>query len=359
MVLFSYLRRMDWVVNGCIIVLAAFSLLTIASAKPQDLFQQSVAFGLGFLIMLIFSCIDWRPLVVRRSIIFAIYAFGIALLIATYFFAPTIRGTQSWLVAGPVQFQTAEFMKVALIILYSYYFAYRHAGIAEKKNIYIPLIYALIPIGLILLQPDMGTALIIGGLWVVYLLVSGIRWRHIGIGLVVIGMIGFMSWGHLADYQRERVRGLLNPTYDPLGVNYNVIQSKIAIGSGGWLGKGWNQGTQVQLGFLPEPANDFVFSAIVEEWGLIGGALVLSAFLVLIIRVLTVGARAENNFSKLMCFGISGVLLLHLMLNVGSAVGLMPVVGVPFPFVSYGGSNLLTSFMALGILQSIAIRSLF
>lgn len=359
MVLFSYVRRMDWVVNGCVLVLAVFSLLTIASAKPQDLLQQSIAFGLGLMIMLIFSCIDWRPLVVRRSIIFAIYALGIALLIATYFFAPPIRGARSWLVVGPVQFQTAEFTKIALIILYSYYFAHRHAGIAEKKNIGIPLIYALIPIGLILLQPDMGTALIIGGLWVIYLLVSGIRWRHIVLGLTIAAILTVFGWSYLADYQRERVRGLFNPTYDPLGVNYSVIQSKIAIGSGGWLGKGWKQGTQVQLGFLPEPANDFVFSAIVEEWGFMGGALVLGAFLVLIIRVLMVGARAENNFAKLMCLGVSGVLLLHVALNVGSAVGLMPVVGVSFPFVSYGGSNLLTSFMALGILQSIAIRSLF
>ena len=345
--------------NGCIMVLAVFSLLTIASAKPQDLLPQSMTLVLGSIVMCIFSFIDWRPLVVKRSIIFIIYAVAIALLTATYLFAPVIRHTRSWLVFGPVQFQASEFMKIALIILYSYYFAHRHAGIAEKKNILIPLLYAFIPIGFILLQPDMGTALIIGGLWVVYLLVSGIRWRHIVLGISIAAIVGVFGWSHLADYQRERVRGLFNPAYDPLGVNYNVIQSKIAIGSGGWLGKGWRQGTQVQLGFLPEPANDFVFSAIVEEWGLMGGAVVLGAFLLLIIRVLAVGARAENNFSKLMCLGVSGVLLLHMVLNVGSAVGLMPVVGVPFPFVSYGGSNLLTSFMALGILQSIAIRSLF
>lgn len=356
----SYLRRMDWVLNGCIAALAGMSMLAIASANPHNAFQQGVWFGLGAAVLIAFSCINWRPLVAYRWIIIAIYIVSIALLAVTYFFAPTIRGTRSWLIFGPVQFQTSEAVKAALIILYSYYFSYRHVGIAQARNIIIPLLYALIPIGFILLQPDIGSALIIGGLWAVYLLVSGIRWRHIAIGLLIAVALGLFGWnGILKEYQRERVRGLFNPQYDPLGVNYNVIQSKIAIGSGGIGGKGWKQGTQVQLGFLPEAGNDFVLATIVEEWGLLGGAAALGAFLLLIIRVLFIGARAENNFSQLLCLGVSGLFLLHVVFNAGSALGLMPVVGVPFPLVSHGGSNLLTSFMLLGIVQSIAIRSMF
>jgi len=356
---FAYLRRMDFVLIGSTAFLMCMSLVAIASAKPADLFQQSIAFGIGICIMLLFAGIDWRPLAAHRSIIFVIYSVGVALLIATYMFAPTIRATRSWLVFGPVQFQTSEFMKVSLIILYSYYFARRHMAIAEWRNILIPFVYACIPVFLVLLQPDMGSGLIIMGLWVIYLFVSGLRIRHVilGIGITCIGLL--LGWNYLQGYQRERIKGLFNPQYDPLGVNYNVIQSKIAIGSGGFLGKGFKQGTQTQLGFLPEPANDFIFSSIAEEWGVVGICALFLAFMVLIGRLLYIGLTAHGNFGKLICLGTAGLIVLHITLNIGSAVGFMPVVGVPLPFVSYGGSSLLTFFMALGIVQSIAIRSLF
>jgi rod shape determining protein RodA len=357
--IFSYLRRMDWTLVGCTGFLMCVSLVAIASAKPDELFQQSVASAIGIALMLVFAFIDWRPLIAHRSIIFSIYGAGIALLIATYFFAPTIRATRSWLVFGPVQFQTSEFMKVVLIILYSYYFARRHTAIAEWRNILIPFFYAALPVGLILLQPDMGSGLIIMGLWVIYLFVSGLRLRHVLLGLGVAVVIAFLGWNHLQGYQRERIKGLFNPQYDPLGVNYNVIQSKIAIGSGGWLGKGFRQGTQTQLGFLPEPANDFVFSSIAEEWGAAGVFALLLAFALLIGRLLYIGLALEGNFGKLVCLGTAGLILLHMAFNIGSAVGFMPVVGVPLPLVSYGGSSLLTFFMALGIVQSAAIRSSF
>ncbi len=359
MTFFSYLRRMDWTVNVCALFLACMSLTAIASAKPTELSQQAIAFGIGITLLVLFSLVDWRPLTAHRSVVFVIYGIGLALLVATYFFAPTIRATRSWLVFGPVQFQTSEFMKVVLIILYSYYFARRHTAIAEWRNILIPLLYAAVPVGLILLQPDMGSGLIIIGLWVIYLFVSGLRLRHVMLGIALAAVMGVFGWSYLQGYQRERIKGLFNPQYDPLGVNYNVIQSKIAIGSGGWLGKGFRQGTQTQLGFLPEPANDFVFSSIAEEWGAVGVFALLTAFSLLIGRILYIGLTVEGNFGKLVCLGTAGLILLHMAFNIGSAVGFMPVVGVPLPLVSYGGSSLLTFFMGLGIVQSIAIRSLF
>lgn len=359
MAFLSYVRRMDWVINGCVAFLACASLIAITSANPHELIQQAVAFGIGIVVLFLFAVIDWRPLVAHRSFIFIIYGVGVALLVATYFFAPTIRATRSWLVVGPVQFQTSEFMKVALIILYSYYFARRHTGIAEWRNIVIPFLYAFLPIFLILAQPDMGSGLILLGIWVIYLFVSGVRMRHVLIGLLLAAVLVFFGWSHLEGYQRERVKGLFNPRYDPLGVNYNVIQSKIAIGSGGWLGRGFRQGTQTQLGFLPEPANDFIFSSIAEEWGAAGVFALLTAFAVLVGRLLYVGAYIRGNFGKLVCLGTAGLILLHMAFNIGSAVGFMPVIGVPLPLVSYGGSSLLTFFMALGIVQSIAIRSMF
>ena len=355
----SYLRRMDWIINGCVLFLACVSLAAIASAKPAELTQQSIAFGVGSIIFVLFAGIDWRPFTVYRSVIFLIYAIGVALLVATYFFAPTIRATRSWLVFGTVQFQTSEFIKVVLIILYSYYFARRHTAIAEWRNIIIPFLYAALPVGLILLQPDMGSGLIIMGLWVLYLFVSGLKIRHIALGIAVAAVLGFFSWNYLQGYQRERIKGLFNPQYDPLGVNYNVIQSKIAIGSGGLLGKGFRQGTQTQLGFLPEPANDFIFSSIAEEWGAVGVCALLMAFSFLIARILYIGLIIEGNFGKLVCLGTAGLILLHMAFNIGSAIGFMPVVGVPLPLVSSGGSSLITFFMALGIVQSVAIRSSF
>lgn len=353
------LRRADWVLMGCVVFLAALSLTTIASVAPRELPQQAVAFGIGLAFLCVFAAIDWRPLVAHRSVIFSLYGLGVGLLIATYFFAPTIRSTRSWLVVGPAQLQTSEFMKVCLIMLYSYYFARRHTDIAEWKNILIPLAYAAFPVGLVLAQPDMGSALILMGVWAAYLCLGGIRWRHIGLGVAIAVVCGIFGWNHLADYQRERVKGLFDPRYDPLGVNYNVIQSKIAIGSGGIFGKGWGQGTQVQLGFLPEAGNDFIFSAIAEEWGLVGALLTIGAFMMLIWRLMKVAAMAEGNFGALVCLGTACLILLHMALNIGSAVGFMPVVGVPLPFVSYGGSSILTFCIALGIVQSIAIRSSF
>lgn len=357
---FTYLKRMDWALNASLLLLATISIFVIASANPANVIHQALWFALALVAFAVCAIIDWRPLATYRWMPLMLYGFGLALLIMTFFFAPTIRGARSWLVMGPVQMQTSELIKAALIIVFSYYFAYRHVGIAQWRNIFIPFLYAAVPGVLILLQPDMGSVLIILGIWIIYLLVSGIQWRHIAIGLLVAAAFSAWGWTHaLADYQRERIRGLFNPQYDPLGVNYNVIQSKIAIGSGEWLGKGWRQGTQVQLGFLPEAANDFVFAAIIEEWGAVGGIVLLGAFAVLIGRILTIGARAPTNFAKLICLGVSGLLLLHIFLNIGSAVGLTPVVGVPLPFVSYGGSNLLTSSILVGIVQSIAIRSVF
>ena len=348
---------MDWWLNGCLLFLAATSLTMIYSAKPSLFYQQLIWFALAFFMIFVMAQIDWRPLVNYRWIIFSIYFFSIALLIATYFFAPTIRGTRAWLVFGPVQFQTSEFAKLGLIILFSYFFARRHIGIAHWYNLLIPFFYFAIPAGLVLLQPDMGTTLILFGLWLGYLFISGIKQRHILIGLVFFMAIGFWGWNSfLKDYQKERVIGLFNPEYDPLGINYNTIQSKIAIGSAGFLGKGFHQGTQVQLGFLPETVTDFIFASFTEEWGLTGSFLLLSVFGLLIFRIIKAGLLSENNFGKLVCLGTIVVFMLHFIFNVGSNIGLLPVIGLPFPFFSYGGSSLLTNSILIGMIQSIVIR---
>ncbi len=356
----SYLKKLDPTLLLPVVFLSAISLIVILSVAPRLFSQQLISFLIGWLIVVALAAIDVRPIFRHRAVVIGIYLVSIALLVATFFLAPAIRHTRSWLVVGPVQFQTSEFAKAALIIMLAYFFAKRHIGIAHFKNIIIPLFYLSIPVAFILKQPDLGSALIIIGLLIGFLFVSGLRPRHIALGLLAVVLISIWAWSSfLKPYQKERVIGLFYPERDPLGVSYNVIQSKIAIGSAGFWGKGFGQGTQVQLGFLPEPQSDFIYAAVVEEWGLLGGILVIGSLSMLLLRISWIGLEARDNFSKLICLGTAIVLLLHFVFNIGSTIGFLPVVGVPFPFLSYGGSNLLVNFLLLGMIQSIAIRANF
>lgn len=355
---FSNAKRMDWALNGAVLALSLIGLLTIYSVAPSLFWPQLTWFLVSIIFIVGFAQINWRPLINYRWLVFGIYLLGVFLLILTFFFAPTIRGIRGWLVLGPLQFQTAEFAKIALIIIFAYFFAHRHISIGQWKNIVIPFIYLLVPAIFVLLQPDMGSALVLFGIWAGFLLISGIRWRHLAIGFLLIATILFIGWGSfLEDYQKERIIGLFNPDHDPLGVNYSVIQSKIAIGSAGFLGKGFQQGTQTQLGFLPEAANDFIFAAFIEEWGLLGAVFLLGAFSLMFYRIIKIGLKAGNNFSKLICLGALVMFLVHIILNAGSNLGLVPVVGISLPFVSYGGSNLLISAIVIGLVQSVAVHA--
>jgi rod shape determining protein RodA len=351
--MFSLFRRQDWWLNGAIFALLGLSLLMLSSIGGGTFRQQLIWIPLGIILIFLFAQIDWRALSSYRWIIFGIYLFSLILLVFTYFFAPVIRNTRSWLVIGPFQFQVSELVKVAIIIFFAYYFSKRHIGIAHFSNIFRSFMYVAIPAAFVFLQPDMGTMIVLLGLWVGFLLVSGLRMKHIAIGLLLIVATVGISWNTvLKDYQRERVIGLFQPNYDPLGVNYSTIQSKIAIGSGGFFGKGYQQGTQVQLGFLPESSTDFIFSAFMEEWGLLGGLIILFLFFFMIARIVQVGIRAENNFSRFICLGTALMFIIQFVINVGSAVGLLPVIGLTFPFFSYGGSSILVNSMLVGIVQS-------
>lgn len=357
---FASFKRQDWLLNLAIIFLAATSLVTIYSVAPEFLPEQMLWFGSGLIIIFLFSHIDWRTIVNYRWMVFGFYLVTIGLLLATLLFAPVIRQSRSWLVLGSYQFQPSELVKISLITLLAYFFARRHIGIAHFSNIALSFVYFLVPAVIIFLQPDWGSALVLGGVWIGFLLVSGIRWRHLAIGIIILVIFTIISWNFLLqEYQKERIIGFLEPSYDPLGVNYGVIQAKIAIGSAGFLGKGFRQGTQTQLGFLPEPATDFIFASFIEEWGFLGGTLVLAAFFFLIIRIIRVGLESKNNFSQLVSLGTALLFLTEFILNIGSNLALTPVVGVTFPFFSYGGSSLLTKSILVGIIQSSAIRNRF
>lgn len=358
--LFGFLRRQDWFLNGALAVLALASLTVMKSAGGGQFSQQLIWFVIGFVIVFASAAFDWRIIVNYRWMLFLFYGIVVVLLASTLIFAPEIRNVRGWLVLGEFRFQPSELAKVSLIILLSYFFAKRHVRIAHAATLMVSLVYAAIPAAIVFLQPDWGSALVLLGVWVSYLLVSGIKWRHLLIGCVIIAVLFFISWNFmLQDYQKERVIGFLEPAYDPLGVNWGVIQAKIAIGSAGILGKGFGQGTQLQLGFLPEPTTDFIFAALTEEWGLAGAFIVVGAFLVLATRAVRIGLMATNAFSQFVSLGTAALFLIEFFLNVGSNIGFVPVIGVTFPFLSYGGSSLLTKSILVGIMQSIASRSKF
>ncbi len=354
------IKGLDWVLNGGILFLAGSGLLSLASTAPDIFWWQFLWVALGLFIIVAVSNFDWRPFVNHPKTIFGIYVLAILLLAITYLTAPSIRGVRAWLTIFGLQFQTSEFSKFALIVLYSAFFAKAHVSIAHLRSVFISFAYLLPAVLLVILQPDMGTALILFGLWFGYLLVSGLSWKHIFLSAAAF-LVGFaILWiGVFKDYQKERIIGLFDPSRDPLGVNYSVIQSKIAIGSAGFWGKGFGQGTQSQFGFLPEAQTDFIFSAFIEEWGILGAIALISAFLLVLFRIMKIGLEAENNFSRFVCLGTSLLFLLHFILNVGSNVGLMPVIGVPFPFLSYGGSNLLVNSLLIGMIQGIVVHRRF
>lgn len=345
---------------GALSVLAGASLLSLFSTQPNLFYYQLLWYFLGFLIIFLAAKINWRWLTAQNWFLFSFYGLTVILLIIVLFASQPIRGTNSWLILGSFRFQPSELAKISLILVYAGFFSRRHLEVSVFKNIAISFFYFILPAVLILLQPDLGMILIFFGIWFGFLIVNGLKWPRLLTGILILFLVLALLWlFFLKPYQKERIFGFFLPQENPLGTNYNVIQSKIALGSAGFFGKGFRQGTQSQLGFLPEAQTDFIFSAFVEEWGLIGGLILLAAFLTLILRIIKIGLETNGNYAKFICLGTIIAFGLQFFFNIGSALGLSPVVGITLPFFSYGGSSLLTSALLIGIIQNIAIESSF
>jgi rod shape determining protein RodA len=333
-------------------------LTTISSISSRLFFLQSAWVAVGICIVLFFIRFDWRAIFNYRWIAWTLYGSSVLLLIIAYIEGTVIRNTTSWVVLGSFTFQPVELAKIALIVVFARYFSRQHLSVARWRTIIFSFVIFVVPAGLTLLQPDLGSASILFGIWFGFLLVSGLPRRRIALAFVTFAVVGILAWNFaLRDYQRNRIAGVFYPESQALTVNYSVIQAKIAIGSAGLLGKGYNQGSQTQLGFLTEPSNDFILAAFIEEWGILAGLLLIGAFLALEWRILKIGLIANSNFEKFIALGTALVFGLHFLVNAGSTVGLFPVVGVPFPFLSYGGSNLLTSFFLLAMVNAIGRRA--
>jgi rod shape determining protein RodA len=277
---------------------------------------------------------------------------GVALLVAVALFGEVVNGARRWLHVGVTRFQPSEMLKLAVPMMLAWYFHRREATLRLRDFVLAGLLLA-VPVGLILRQPDLGTASLVAAAGFYVIFFAGISWRLIG-GLAALFTVAlFPLWGLLHDYQRRRVLTLLDPTQDPLGAGYHIIQSTIAVGSGGLSGKGWLNGTQAHLEFIPERHTDFIFAVYSEEFGLIGNLVLLVLYILLIGRGLVIAANAATVFARLMAGSMTLMFFTYAFVNMGMVSGILPVVGVPLPFLSYGGTALLTLFIAAGILMSV------
>jgi rod shape determining protein RodA len=335
-----------------ILIIASLLILSAISFHFFVLQMVWIALGIGLLSASLF--IDVRAIFNSRWLVWGLYGVALFLMALAYLTAPIIRNTHSWLVVGPISIQPVELMKVALILLYANYFSRRHLTIARWKTIFTSFIFFIVPAAIAVKLPDLGSALIFFGIWFGFLLLLGLPWRRTVTAIIVICVAAGFIWTYaLKPYHRARIIGFLYPNQNALGINYSVSQSKIAIGSAGLWGKGYGQGTQTQLGFLSEPSEDFIFAAFIEEWGMVGGLVLVAAFIFLIFQILRIGSIADENFEKFVCLGAAMMFGVQFLLNTGSATGLTPVVGVTFPFLSYGGSSMIANFFVLSIVNSI------
>ncbi|MGB0925317.1 MAG: FtsW/RodA/SpoVE family cell cycle protein [Minisyncoccia bacterium] len=281
-----------------------------------------------------------------------IYGLGVSLLLSLIFIGVRINGAKSWISFGLFTFQPADLMKLILIFILAKYLARRHVEIRAMKHVVVTGIYFLIPFLLIFSQPDLGSAIILFGIWFSMIMVSGISKKH----LLILGILGIsvsaLMWGFvLKDYQKDRLKTFIDPLSDVRGAGYNAYQSTIAVGSGQLLGKGVGYGTQSRLSFLPESETDFIYAAISEEWGFLGSLLVLFLLFFIVFRILWNARHMNGNFETLFSVGVAGYFMTHIIINIGMNIGIMPVTGVTLPFVSYGGSHLLVEFLTLGVLM--------
>lgn len=345
--------HIDWLLVGLVIPIVAAGLITMKSfvGETQYFSQQLIWAIVSLLAFFTLSFFDFRFLKKTKIVLF-LYLFFILLLISLFFFGSTVKGATSWFNFGSFSFQPVDFMKLILIIILAKYFSIRHVEIKDPKHIIISAVYALIPFFLVLGQPDFGSALIIFLIWLGMTLVSGISKKHLLIIFGIGATAFFLLWTFVfQDYQKNRIESFLNPLADIQGVGYNAYQSTIAVGSGGVFGKGVGYGTQSRLEFLPEYETDFIFAAFSEEWGFIGSILILLLYLLLVWRVLKIAVFGATNFETLFAVGVVIMIMSHVVINIGMNIGLMPVTGITLPFMSYGGSHLLTLFIALGMLM--------
>jgi rod shape determining protein RodA len=349
------LRLAEGVDSTLLILMIALSMLGLAALfsasyeNPGRVVSQLMNLAVALAAMWLVAQVP--PQTMMRFAVPA-YLIGLAFLVAVALFGDVVNGARRWLHVGVTRFQPSEMMKLALPLMLAWYF-HKHESTLKLRNFAVAAMLLIVPLGLIARQPDLGTAALVGAAGFYVIFFAGLSWKVLGT-LAGLGLAALpIAWGFLHGYQRRRVLTLLDPTTDPLGAGYHIIQSTIAVGSGGLWGKGWLNGTQAHLEFIPERHTDFIFAVFSEEFGLIGNVVLIVLYSLLIARGLVIAANAATVFARLLAGAISLMFFTYAFVNMGMVSGILPVVGVPLPFLSYGGTALLTLFIGAGILMSV------
>ncbi len=349
----NVLKNIDWILFGSVLLIVAGGLVTMNSFVGQSRFfeRQIIWVSIASIIFFIASAIDWRFLKDTRIIV-SLFGLSVGILSLLFVLGSVFKGAQSWFDLGAFSFQPADPIKLVIILILAKYFSRRHIEIAHIRHILVSGFYVFVIFLLVFLQPDFGSAIIIFFLWLGMVLVSGISKKH----LFAVFFVGLIAFGGLwlfvfKPYQKDRIRTFVSPLTDIRGSGYNAYQSTIAVGSGQFFGKGIGYGTQSKLQFLPEYQTDFIFAAFAEEWGFIGVCILFILYGVVFWRMLSISFRGGTNFEILFGTGLVILFVVHTTIHIGMNIGLLPVTGNTLPFMSYGGSHILTEFLGLGILM--------
>lgn len=355
------LMEFDWLLFVLSIFLSIFGIICIYSATRtlntnSNVIVQAGACIIGIVLMLLTCFFDYEQF---KNLIKPIFIFCLAILILVLIIGVTGDwGARSWIRFGSIGIQPSEIAKICFILTFSYHLSRVEDKINQPLVIFGLILHLAILVGLILMQPDMGSAMVFMFMFVTLLFVAKISYKYI-IPVAAAGVISapFIYKFVLSEYQQKRIQVFINPDLDPLNRGYNVIQSKIAVGSGQIWGKGYLHGTQNQMGYLPTKYTDFIFSVISEEFGFIGACLLVIALFIIIYRCFKIAQKADNSFGRYICVGVASMLLFHTFENVGMCIGLMPVTGIPLPFISYGGTAIVTNMVAIGLVMSVAYHN--
>lgn len=354
-------KEFDWFLFIIVLAVAAIGLVIIYSAtrttgSNSNIIVQSVSYGLGVASMLFLCFFDYEQF---GNAIKYIYAFAIAILIIVLIFGTSGDwGARSWIRFGSIGVQPAELAKLCFVLTFSYHLSKVENLINNIKVILGLVVHMAVLVGLILLEPDMGSAMVFVFMFACMIFVAKLSYKYI-IPVITLGVLSLpiIYKYALAPYQQQRINVFFNPYIDPLGDGYNVIQSQIAVGSGQLWGKGFLEGTQNQMGYLPTKSTDFIFSVLSEEFGFVGAAVVVFLLFVIISRCFKAAKKADNTYGRYICTGVGAMFLFHVFENVGMCIGIMPVTGIPLPLISYGGTSLLTNMIAIGLVMSVTYHN--
>ncbi|MBI4686873.1 MAG: rod shape-determining protein RodA [Nitrospirae bacterium] len=361
------IQNFDWAIFIVMVVLSVIGVMTIYSATRPLLDAEQQPFYIKQLYWLLLSFIFFIPVIaidyrwfIRFAYVF--FAGGVVLLIVVLAVGRTGMGAQRWIPLGPLSFQPSEFFKISFILAISRYFAdIEHKGLLGFREVLkMAAIFTILPFILVFKQPDLGTAMLLVFVFLSIIIISGTKKKLLVVAIIIafisLPFVGNVFWDGLKDYQKKRIVAFIDPDSDPRGTSYHINQSKVSIGSGGIIGKGYLKSTQAHLRFLPERHTDFIFSVFAEEWGFLGSVFLFLLYLFIILRGLDTAKKARDTEGRFLALGVTCMLSFYFVINVGMTLGMVPVVGVPLPFMSYGGTALLSNLLAVGILINVRMR---